>query len=138
MAARRLLILLLVLFGFSTLAAALIPVPPPAERTTSSTGETQTRSSTRIAERAIDADAQRASVIRLDEGDFLELKVRAERPTQIEIPRLGMVEDVGPYDPALLELAPPEAGTYAVRLATSGRMIATVEVDRATGCCRRG
>ncbi len=138
MAARRLLILLLVLFGVSTLAAALIPVPPPAERTTSSVGETETPSRSRILERTVDAETRRPSVIRLGTHDFLELVIRARRVGQVEIPRLGVLEDVGPHDPAMLELAPPQAGSYAIRLADAGRLIGTLEVGSASGCCRRG
>jgi len=125
-AARRLLVLLLVLFGFSTLAAALIPVPRPAERTTTSSAPTQTEADPRIVKRTIDAGARRPSVIRLRELDFLDLTIRAERVAQVEIPRLGVVEDVGPYAPAKLELSPPEEGTYAVRLADQRRVIARI------------
>ena len=138
-AARRLLILLLLLFGFSTLAAALIPVPPPVDRTTSSVAGTEKRSSSRIVEHTIDAGSRRPSRIRLRDGDFLRLTVRSERVTQVEIPRLGVLEDVGPYDSATLALAPPDAGAYAVRLEDDGRVIARVRVGAAaSGCCRRG
>ena len=127
-AARRLLIILLVVFGVSILAAALIPVPPPTERTTSSATRTETRASSRILERTLGTEAPRPSVIRLAAGDFLELTIRSRRVRQVEIPRLGVLEDLGPYDPATLELAPPQAGRYAIRLAGSGRVIARLEV----------
>ena len=138
MAARRLLILLLVLFGFSALAAALIPVPPPVERAASPAEETEARPNSRVLERSIHAEARRPAVIRLGAEDFLSLVIRARRVAQVEIPRLGVLEDVGPHDPATLELAPPQAGSYAIRLVDTGRLIATLEVVPASGCCRRG
>ena len=128
MAARRLLIVLLVLFGFSTLAAALIPVPPPAERSTRMEDETAMGSDPRLIERTIDAAARRPSRIRLREGDFLGLTIRAERVAQVEIPRLGVLEDVGPYAPATLELSPPEPGRYAIRVSGARRAIARLDV----------
>ena len=140
MAARRLLILLLAVLAISTLAAALIgPQPsrqsPPAPTTAGdpARGQQARDRSGRLIDETVQAGHRRAETIRLRSGDQLELTVRSRVAGQVEIPRLGLLEDVGPDDPAHLSLLPGELGNFPVRLVGSGQTIATVVVSAARG-----
>jgi hypothetical protein len=145
MAARRLLILLLAVLAISTLAAALIgPRPtrqsPPAPTTAGDPprGQQARDRSGRLIEKTVEAGRRRAETIRLRSGDQLELTVRSRVAGQVEVPRLGLLEDVGPDVPAHLSLLPDELGHFPVRLAGSGQTVAVVVVSAAGGGVRSG
>ena len=142
MAARRLLILLLAVLAISSLAAALIgpqttrePSAPTTKREPARGQQARDRSG-RLIEKTVDAGRRRAETIRLRAGDQLELTVRSRVAGQVEIPRLGLLTDVGPELPAHLSLLPDELGHYPVRLAGSGQTIAMVIVSAAGGGVR--
>lgn len=136
MAARRLLILLLAVVAISTFGAALIaPRPEPGPATTTTTtqeheGVAPGRSAPgRLIEASVHTDARRADSIRLRPGDQLELTVRSRIAGQVEIPRFGLLENVGPNRPARFSLLLNEAADFEVRLAGSGRTVARIEVS---------
>ena len=143
MAARRLLILLLAVLAISTLAAALIgprttPEPPPSTTAHEPERGRQARDrSGRLIEKTVAAGRRRAETIRLRPGDQLELTVRSRVPGQVEVSRLGLLEDVGPDVPAHLSMLPDELGRYPVRLAAGGHEVAVVVVSAAGGGVRR-
>jgi hypothetical protein len=138
MAARRLLIVLLILLGLSTLAAAL--VPPQALRegstTTETTEETQTappetRPRGKELEARITVGGPTIPVVPIEAGDQLSLLVRSKRPGELEMPAFGLVDTVGPDQPARFEILPPEVGSYGVRYVSSRRVAARVAVVKA-------
>jgi hypothetical protein len=132
MAARRLVIVMLVLLFVSTLAAALIPAPDTGDETeTTRTTEPTAKPAGRELARSIDAAAKRSATIRIAVGDQLTLTVRSPRPDQVEIARLGQLEDVAPTSPARFDLLPADPGDYAVRLLGAGRVIGRIEVAEA-------
>ena len=143
MAARRLLILLLAVLAISTLAAALIGPratrESPAPSTTAgepARGRQARDRSGRLIEKTVEAGRRRPETIRLRPGDQLELTVRSRLPGQVEVVRLGLLEDVGPDVPAHLSLLPSELGRYRVRIAGRGRAVAVVVVSAAGGGVR--
>jgi hypothetical protein len=130
-AARRLVILMLVLLGVSTIAAALVPVERDAgtEGTTTTPTPAEKRDAGgELVLESIDAQAKDPQVIRIELGDQLDLRVTSRRNDQVEIPRVGELEDVGPDAPARFDLLPFEAGDYVVRLVEAGRRIGRIEV----------
>lgn len=135
MATRRLLILMLAVLAISTLGAALIaPRPEPEQATTTTTTDQARRAGGtpaapgRLIEASVKAGARRAETIRLRPGDQLELTVRSRTAGQVEIARFGMLEDVGPSEPARFSLLVGKPAHFEVRLAGSGRPVASVEV----------
>ena len=62
-------------------------------------------------------------------GDQLELTVRTRVAAQVEIARLGLLEDAAPDAPAHFSLLPAEPGKLAVSLA-GGRTVAVIRVHR--------
>jgi hypothetical protein len=138
MAARRLLILMLVLLVASTLAATLISPQTEQEETTSRTdtasGE-RARDGTRHqlgdrVSKTIDASAGGIERIRLRLGDQLALSVRSATADQVEIPALGLIEDVDPDAPAKFDLLPQAPGAFEVRLLDARRAIGRIMVRR--------
>jgi hypothetical protein len=135
-AARRLVILMLVLLGVSTIAAALVPVDRDAgtdettTTTTSTPAEKRDDSGGKLVPGFIDAASRKPEVVRIELGDQLALRVTSRRNAEVEIPRIGELEDVGPDAPARFDLLPFEAGRYAVRLVEPRRTIGRIEVRR--------
>jgi hypothetical protein len=140
MAARRLLIVLLILLGLSTLAAAL--VPPQAlreESTTTETTETMEQARTvppdtlprgKELQARIRVGGSTIPVVPIEAGDQLSLLVRSKRPGELEMPAFGLVDAVGPDQPAQFEILPREAGSYGVRFVPSRRVAARVAVEK--------
>ena len=122
---------MLVLLAISTVAAALVPVEQ-ASRDETSTTSTRTEKPGRaegdLEHGLIDAGSRKRETVRIRLGDQLELRVTSTRPDQVEIPRLGELEDVDPDAPAHLDLLPFEIGSYPVRLVEAGRKIGQIEV----------
>jgi hypothetical protein len=144
MAARRLLIVLLILLGLSTLAAAL--VPPQALREGSTTTETTEPTQTvppdtvprgKELEARITVGGSTIPVVPIEAGDQLSLLVRSKRPGELEMPAFGLVDAVGPDQPARFEILPLEVGSYGVRFVSSRRVAARVVVEK-PGARKRG
>jgi hypothetical protein len=138
MAARRLLIVMLVLLGLSTLAAALIPPREPSEETTTDATETaptatETAPAGEIVPFAVPIDPKRISVVPVSAGDQLELAICSNKPDQVEIPAFGLLETVGPEEPATFPLLVQKPGTYGVRLVTADRVVVRIQVSKAAG-----
>jgi hypothetical protein len=134
MAARRLLILMLAVLAVSTLAAVLFaPRPEPVNTTATEHDDDDTASGPntggRLIEVRVQTGALRAERVRLRPGDQLELTVRSRNDGQVEIPRLGLIEDAGPGMPARFSLLMSEPGSFAVRLAGRRRDVARIEVS---------
>lgn len=140
MAARRLIVVMLVLLAASTVVAAL--APPSGERDSGSTEPDTTTSPEpeRPAERptrspveeTIGAGAERPARIQLDEGDRLVLMVKGV-DDQVEIPGLGLLEDVTRVAPARFDLLANRPGTFAVRLVNADRVIGRIRVEPRRG-----
>ena len=144
MAARRLLIVLLILLGLSTLAAAL--VPPQALREGSTTTETTEQAHTapsetpprgKELEARITVGGSTIPVVPIEAGDQLSLLVRSKRAGELEMPAFGLVDAVGPDQPARFEILPLEVGSYGVRFVPSRRVAARVAVEK-PGAGKRG
>jgi hypothetical protein len=133
MAARRLLLAMIAVLIVSTIGAALIaPRPtPPSETeatTTTSTQRPEAGHSGRLIEKSVQQTSRRPEVVPIRVGDQIELTVRTRIPAQVEIARLGMVENATPDAPAHFSVLPAEPGRYAVRLA-GGRTVAIIRVS---------
>jgi hypothetical protein len=156
MAARRLLIVLLILLGLSTLAAAL--VPPQALRegttdTTTTTEETETTPSAppsgrllpdpvritvgeRVGKRnrvpvvSCPASLRRAKRCKpLEVGDQFTVLVKSKRADELVMPRFGLVDAVGPNEPARFELFVPAAGSYQIKFVSTRQLAARIVVE---------
>jgi hypothetical protein len=130
-AARRLLIVMLVLLGVSTVAAALVPVERDAggDDTTTTTSTTTSKRPTGDLEReAIHAGAREPQTVGVQVGDQLQLEVTSNRANQVEIPRLGELEDVDPDAPAHFDLLLFDRGRFPVRLVEPERKIGEIVV----------
>jgi hypothetical protein len=133
LAARRLLILMLAVLGVSTLAAALLAPPPEREQTETTTEESPpTGSSSKGGGRLIEAQAsvstRRPEKFELRPGDQLSLTVRSRAGGQVEIPAFGLIEDVGPSDPARFDLLAERPGEFEVRLVDRKRVLGRIVV----------
>ena len=138
MAARRLLILMLVLLVASTLAATLISPQAEREETTSrrerTSGErgrdgTQHQLGNRVS-KTIHASAGGTERIRLRLGDQLALSVRSATADQVEIPALGLIDDVDPGAPARFDILAETPGKFEVRLLDARRTVGRITVRR--------
>ena len=133
MAARRVLILIVAVLVVSTIGTAVLaprPDPPPEGATTSTTTSTPKQENDRpgrLVEKAVQVPSRRPRTVRLRAGDQLELTVRTRTPVQVEIPRLGMIEDAAPDAPAHFSVLPGSPGRFEVRLA-QGRTVAVIRV----------
>jgi hypothetical protein len=129
-AARRLLIVMLVLLGVSTVAAALVPVERDAgsDDTTTTSTPTTKRPTGRLVPKAIHAGAPEPQTVRVEVGDQLQLEVTSKSAHQVEIPRLGELEDVDPDAPARFDLLLFDRGRFPVRLVEVERKIGEIVV----------
>jgi hypothetical protein len=133
-AARRLLILMLAVLAVSTLAAALLAPPPSPEPAPTTTEDADPRDgiphagSRRLVKAALSPSMRPPARIKVRRGDQLALTVRARAAGQVEIPAFGLIEDVGPDDPARFDLLSDRLGIFEVRLAGSGRVIGRIAV----------
>lgn len=123
---------MLVLLAVSTVAAALVP-PPRNDDDTSSTSSTSPRTSElppggQLASATIDADSKRPEHIVVPLGDQLSLTVRSGRTAQVEIRRLGLLEDVAPLSPARFDILATEPGRHEVRMLQPGRKLGVIEI----------
>ena len=135
MAARRLVILMLVVLAATTVLAALTAPrteqpPSPEAREASGTAPRGGR----LLEAAWRARAGRHQRLRARAGDQLALTIRSRSADQVEIPAFGLLEDVGPADPARFDVLLERPGRYAVRLAGAGREIGWIAVARGPRC----
>jgi hypothetical protein len=151
MAARRLLIVMLVLLGLSTLAAALIP--PQALRedatTESTTEETETTPTDTVPmgealpPQRIKVGGRKVPVLScppslrrahrckpIEAGDQLTLVVSSRKADQLEMPAFGLVDAVGPNEPARFEILVRSAGSYKIRFVSTRRIAARIEVEK--------
>ena len=143
MAARRLVIVMLVLLGISVGLAALVPSRESDEDTVGST-ETEATETTATAEATApeeatpdDSSVQTAEikvggrkfpVVPITLGEQVSLVVRSKLADQVEIPKLGLIDAVGPGAPARFELLPEKAGDLGIRLVNAERVVARIEV----------
>jgi hypothetical protein len=151
MAARRLLIVMLILLGLSTLAAALVP-PQALKEGTSSTSTTEETETTppdalptgaalpqqriKVGGRTVPVLSCPASLRRarrckpIKVGDQLTLLVSSRKADQLEMPAFGLVDAVGPNEPARFEILFQSAGSYKIRFVSTGRIAARIEVKK--------
>jgi hypothetical protein len=143
MAARRLIALLVVVLVVASVSAALFaptrPSGTPEGETTTSTGNHPPHPAPagRLVEKTVQIRSKRPEVVPLRVGDQLELTVRTRAAAQVEVPRLGMVEDAAPDAPAHVSILTAEPGRFDVRLA-EGRVVATLRVTQPGAGGRRG
>ena len=123
---------MLVLLAISSLAALLVPPPeqpsPPPGETTTTAPRSAGREQGDLVRATIDASRTRPQTVRIRLGDQLVLRVSSARPDEVEIPRLGALEDVDPDAPASLDLRPTAPGRYPVRLVERRRTIGRILV----------
>jgi hypothetical protein len=137
MAARRLIIVLLVLMGISTIAAIL--APPIEDRSSDTDTESTTAAGTEgepgageegstgvLIEQTIGAFGKQA-VLGGVVGDRLALTVTSPRPTNVQVPALGLFEFADRGAPARFDLFLREEARYVVER-DDGTAIATIEV----------
>jgi hypothetical protein len=131
MAARRLLIVMLVLLGMSTLAAALAPRPQGGdEATTTSTAAKRDHrkpAGGQLVEETFDAQAARPQRVSVPLGDQLSLRVKSSRTKEVEIPKLGLLQDVTRLDPAVFDILASSEGNYEVKVVGSKRPVGFLE-----------
>jgi hypothetical protein len=136
MAARRLMALLLVVLVVSTVAAALIaplrqdPEPTPtAEATQAADGAqaAEAGDSGRLIQKSVQTPSRNPPKVRMRPGDQLELTVHTRTATQVEIPRLGQLEDAAPDAPAHFSFLAISAGRFEARALGAGP-VATILV----------
>jgi hypothetical protein len=131
MAARRLIIVLLVLLGMSTLAAALAPPPQSGDEspTTTGTAKREHREPARgqLVADTIDARSKRPQTVSVPLGDQLSLRVKSSRTGEVEIPDLGLLEDVTRFDPARFDILASSRGSHEVRIVGSKHPVGFLE-----------
>lgn len=152
MAARRLLIVMLILLGLSTLAAALLPSQALEEDTTGSTSTTEATETTptdtvprgrKLAQQRIKVGGKRIPVVScpaglrrakrckpIEAGDQLSLVVSSRKADQLEMPAFGLVDSVGPDEPARFEILVTSPGSYKIRFVSTGRIAARIVVEK--------
>jgi hypothetical protein len=124
---------MLAVLVISTIGAALIAPPQPTqtpegEATTSrAKSPPDAENAGRLVEKSVQTASKRPGVVDLRVGDQLELMVRTRAAAQVEIPRLGMLEDAAPDAPAHFSILTGEPARLAVRLA-GGRTVAVIRV----------
>ena len=125
---------MLVLLAVSSVAAALVPVDPEGlsdESTTTSTrAPKRDLTAGRLVKKAIDADRRHPTTVRIELGDQLQLRVTSRRADQVEIPRVGELQDVDRFTPADFDLLPFERGSYPIRLVEAKRKIGRIVVTK--------
>ncbi len=150
MAARRLLIVMLILLGLSTLAAALVP-PQALREGTSSTSTTEETETTppdttpggrhltfklRVGGKTVPVlscplSQRRARKCKpLKVGDQLSLVVSSMKADELKMKRFGLVDAVGPNEPARFEILPPEPGSYQIRFVSTNRVAARIVIEK--------
>jgi hypothetical protein len=138
MAARRLMALLLVVLVVSTVAAALIaplrqdPELTPTEEATQARDAAQAAGaddSGRLIQKSVQTPSRNPPKVRMRPGDQLELTVHTRTATQVEIPRLGQLEDAAPDAPAHFSFLASSAGRFEARALGAGP-VATILVKQ--------
>ena len=135
MAARRLLIVMLILLGLSTLAAALVPPQSLKEGTGTTTTEatlpippdTVPRGNALTAK--VDVGEGSVPVVPISVGDQLSLVITSKQPDELEIPLLGLVEPIGPDEPAHFDIFATQPGSYGIRFVAADTIAARIEVS---------
>ncbi|MFM9150532.1 MAG: hypothetical protein ACKORA_08730 [Solirubrobacterales bacterium] len=151
MAPRRLIIAMVLLLVLSTALAVLVPQPRPPEQTGTGdrpgdgpqTGQVEPEPEPKPREpnaaqpRKVTPGLVEATVttggptrrIRVEAGDRLILEVRSRRAALVELGGTGLVDTVGPYDPAIFDvLARSRGERLLAREVETGRKIALVVV----------
>jgi hypothetical protein len=134
MAARRVLILILAVLVVSTVGTALLAPRPdsvPEDETTTTTAAQAPNDaeSGRLIEKTVQSTSRRPRTVRMRLGDQLELTVRTREPAQVEIPRLGLIEDAAPDAPAHFSILPPDPEKLVVRV-DGGGTVAVIRVAK--------
>ena len=127
---------MLILLGTSTLAAALVPTPPPGEDTSSSSTSPRTSpvpAGGELVEVKLDVDAKRPPTVRAALGDQVSIVVRSSEAAQIQIERLGLLNDVLPLSPARFDILANRTGRFEVRLIEPDRRLGIIDVPRERG-----
>jgi hypothetical protein len=125
---------MLAVLAVSTLAAALLAPPPSPEPAPTTTEDASRRDGVahtgdgRLVKATLSPSTRPPARIKVRRGDQLALTVQARSAGQVEIPAFGLIEDVGPDDPARFDLLSDRRGIFEVRLAGSGRVIGRIAV----------
>jgi hypothetical protein len=63
-------------------------------------------------------------------GDQLTLVVSSRKADQLEMPGFGLVDAVGPNEPARFEILFQSEGSYKIRFVSTDRIAARIEVEK--------
>lgn len=130
MLGRRLLLLVAVLLATGAIAAALTPRElRPTDRKTTTTAPAPVApadsgglgTAGREITRTVDVEGREPAVVRIDEGDFLHLSVRAPSPDIVELLGTDRSAAVDPSTPARFDFIASRPGTFPIRLQETGR-----------------
>lgn len=150
MAARRLIIVMVILLGISTLLAAALPDrmgdgeedQTASQASTATTGAETTAGEGAAKDQApeaaplkfltFNADKPKIVVIPLDLGEQLSLTINSSSDDLIEIgkDKLGLVDVVGPGNPATFDIYADQPGTFGIELVDAARTIGRIEVTQ--------
>jgi len=125
---------MLILLGTSTLAAALVPTPPPGEDTSSSSTSPRTSpvpAGGELVEVKLDVDAKRPPTVRAALGDQVSIVVRSSEAAQIQIERLGLLNDVLPLSPARFNILANQPGRFEISQVEPKREVGVLYVSAA-------
>ena len=125
---------MLILLGTSTLAAALVPTPPTGEDTSSSSTSPRTSpvpAGGELVEVKLDVDAKRPPTVRAALGDQVSIVVRSSEAAQIQIERLGLLNDVLPLSPARFNILANQPGRFEISQVEPKREVGVLYVSAA-------
>ncbi len=134
MAARRLIVVLVVLLAVSIAAAAIAPersgrLAALQEKTSTPEAASRPPSSAGLVTAEIVASTEDPPTVRGAIGDRLALSVGSQRPREVEIPSLGLLDDAAEIAPARFDVLLREAGTLPIVDAASGSVIGRIVVE---------
>ena len=125
------MIVMLVLLGMSALAAGLAPPPQsgdePPTTSTARTRDHRDLTGGQLVERTIDAQSKRPQTVTVPVGDQLSLRVKSSHTGEIEIPNLGLLQNVTRFDPAHFDILASSKGSHEVKIVGSRHPVGFLE-----------
>jgi hypothetical protein len=120
----------LIILGTSTLAAMLVPAPPQTEDTTNTTSPrtSPVPPGGASVKAKLSTGSKRPERVRVSLGDQVSILVRSREPAQIEIPKLGLLEDVLPLSPARFDVLATREGRFDIRRVQPRELVGVLEV----------
>jgi hypothetical protein len=122
-----------VLFAAAILLAlaALLSSLSPRERRAVAPSRTQQEAEAERPARTVSGRLPADKVVRVREGNVVELEVMSRQADEVRIDELGVSAPVQPDLPAELRFVADEAGRFPVTLRNSGERLGTLEVTPA-------